>query len=211
MRVDIEDQTGKKKKVYVEGSFIGALYPNEIRRFGLENDGDISETDLEELMKEVLLRRAKLRLMNILMRSDKSETELQRRLQEDGYCQATVAGALQYVRDFHYVDDLRTAGNFIRSKMNGHSEREIRYLLEQKGISSEYIDMAYSAVLEEDENEDPELAAVEGFIRRKLGSRLSSINEMTSDEKQKLYAAAYRKGFKGENIRKVIREFENTL
>lgn len=209
MRVNIGEQTGKKTKVYVEGSFIGALYPNEIKRFDLEEDGEISEKAYDELMKEVLLHRAKLRVMNILMRSDKTEAELRRKLQENGYCEETVNGALQYVRDFHYIDDLRTAQYFIRSKMNSHSEREIRYQLEQKGIASEYIDMAYSNVLDEDATEDPELAAAEGFIRKKLGSRIGSLEEMTPEEEQKIYAAAYRKGFRGENIRKALKALKD--
>lgn len=205
MLVSFRNRTGKKTEVLIDGEFKGALYPGEIRRLGLEEDMDIRPAVYDEMMQEILLHRAKLRIMNILIKADKSEAELRKKLNENGYCEETIDAAVRYVRSFHYIDDLRTAENYIRTKMYTLSEREIRYHLEQKGIESEYIDLAYEQALEAEQVSEPELIAAEGFVRKKLGSRSSSIDELTNEEQQKLYSASYRKGFRQEFVRKALK------
>jgi len=204
MIVSFGSKNTKKTDILVDGSFVGALYPGEIRRLGLEDEGEITEELYHEMMQDVLLHRAKLRVMNILIRADKTEAELRKKLSGNGYCNETVDKAIEYVRGFHYIDDLRTAESYIRSRMYTHSEREIRYNLEQKGIASEHIDMAYDQALEAEEVSEPELLAAQSFVRKKLGSRLRGAEELSYEELQKLYAAAYRKGFGQDKIRKAI-------
>ena len=85
--------------------------------------------------------------------------------------------------------------------MDYASEKEIRYKLEEKGINSETIDMAYDNITEDGEAEDPELKAAMNFVRKKLGTRADSEDELPYEEKQKLLAAAFRKGFRQESIK----------
>lgn len=209
MIVSFGSKNTKKTDILVDGSFVGALYPGEIRRLGLEDEGEITEELYHEMMQDVLLHRAKLRVMNILIRADKSEAELRKKLSENGYCNETVDKAIEYVRGFHYIDDLRTAESYIRSRMYTHSEREIRYNLEQKGIASEHIDMAYDQALEAEEVSEPEYIAAKSFLTKKLGSRLNREEELSYEELQKIYAAAYRKGFRQEIIKKTINSIIN--
>ncbi|MCQ2497005.1 MAG: recombination regulator RecX [Lachnospiraceae bacterium] len=209
MIVSFGSKNAKKTDILVDGSFVGALYPGEIRRLGLEDEGEITEELYHEMMQDVLLHRAKLRVMNILIRADKTEAELRKKLSENGYCNETVDKAIEYVRGFHYIDDLRTAESYIRSRMYTHSEREIRYNLEQKGIASEHIDMAYDQALEAEEVSEPEYIAAKSFLTKKLGSRLNREEELSYEELQKIYAAAYRKGFRQEIIKKTINSIIN--
>lgn len=209
IRVNIGEKSGNKTKVFANGTFIGALYPAEIRRYLLEDGCEISEEVYDEIMTDVLLHRAKVRLMNILIKSDRTEAELRKKLKDNLYCDETADRAIEYVRSFHYIDDLRTAESYIRSKIGSMSEREIRYNLENKGISREMADMAYENVLESGENEDSEACAAENFLRKKLGNRLLSGDEIPEDELHRIYAAAYRKGFRQESIRCALKRLIN--
>ena len=209
MTVTFGDKKGKKTPVYVDGAYIGALYPGELRQYDLEDEGEISEAALERVQKECLLLRAKRYVMNLLLKADKTEEELKRKLRENGYSEETSKGAIEYVRSFHYIDELRTAENYIRTKMYSSSEKEIRYKLSEKGINDETIDMAYDRISEEnedDENGNTELKAAESFLRKKL--KTAPGEELPYEEKQKLMSSAYRKGFRSETIREAL---ENLL
>ena len=208
MTVTFGEKKGKKTSVYVDGSFIGSLYPKAINEYDLTDEGDISEETLNMLMEETLLRRAKCYVMNLLVKADKTENELKRKLKENGYSDETSTLAIEYVRSFHYIDELRTAENYVRTKMDNLSEREIRYKLSEKGIDDETIDTAYEQILESIDPERNtegtsaiEIKAAENFLRKKLGIR----SEISYEDKQKIMAAAYRKGFRQESIRSALK------
>ena len=218
MEIKLGEKTGKKIPLYADGELIGSLYPKEINTYSLEDECEISESEYERIVEETLLPRAKRYVMNLLVKSDKTEAELKRKLRQAGYGEVVSEGAIEYVRSFHYIDELRTAESFIRTKMDFSSEKEIRYKLSEKGIDEETIDTAYSLVVTENEKysgydpaENTELRAAENFVIKKLGTRLSmgtdDENEdiLPYEEKQKLMAAAFRKGFRQDSIRQALK------
>lgn len=205
MEITFGNTITKKTPVYADGELLGALYPKELVTYGLEDGGDVSLETIEQILKETLIPRAKRYAMNLLIKSDKTETELLRKLKSAGYGEEAGKAALEYVKSFHYIDELRTAESYIRTKMDYVSEKEIRYKLEEKGINSETIDMAYDNITEDGEAEDPELKAAMNFVRKKLGTRADSEDELPYEEKQKLLAAAFRKGFRQESIKNALK------
>ena len=56
-----------------------------------------------------------------------------------------------------------------------------------------------------EKSDNLELKAAQNFVRKKLGSRLDSIDDVSYEDIQKLMAAAYRKGFRHESIREALR------
>ena len=210
MEITFGNSVTKKTPVYAAGELLGALYPKELTSYGLEDGGDVSSDTVEKILKETLIPRAKRYAMNLLVKSDKTETELLRKLKSAGYGEEAGNAALEYVRSFHYIDELRTAESYIRTKMDYYSEKEIRYKLEEKGINSENIDMAYDNILEDGEVEDPEVKAALNFVQKKLGNRMVLEDELPYEEKQKLMAAAFRKGFRQENIKNALKTLSKT-
>ena len=256
MNIKLGEKTGKKIPFYVDGELIGSLYTKEVNTYSLEDEGEISESEYERILDETLLPRAKRYTMNLLIKSDKTETEIKRKLKQAGYGEAVSDAAIEYVRSYHYIDELRTAESFIRSKMDYSSEKEIRYKLSEKGVNDETIDLAYDQIIEElnsleTSDEDAgegntgymadggniELKAAVNFVRKKLGSRLdagldcnsgiqrgfgvsndtekensieaSGSFKLSYEEKQKLMAAAFRKGFRNESIRQALKNIIN--
>lgn len=210
MEITFGNSVTKKTPVYAAGELLGALYPKELSSYSLEDGGDVSSDTVEKILKETLIPRAKRYAMNLLVKSDKTETELLRKLKSAGYGEEAGNAALEYVRSFHYIDELRTAESYIRTKMDYYSEKEIRYKLEEKGINSETIDMAYDNILEDGEVEDPEVKAALNFVQKKLGNRMVLEDELPYEEKQKLMAAAFRKGFRQENIKNALKTLSKT-
>ncbi len=152
--------------------------------------------------KEVLLK-GKKRALRLLERKDYSRKELIDKLKKGGYEENIVEQIIAYVDSYHYLDDSRVAGSFIRGKKEYKSKRELEYLLKQKGISEEEIDLA----LEENYKNEDGVAQEEVTVKRLLKKYHvdeEKLETMSYEEKQKVAAKLYRKGFDSGIIRRLL-------
>ena len=152
--------------------------------------------------KELLIK-GKKRALRLLERKDYSRKELSDKLIRDGYAEELVEKIIEYVDSYHYLDDSRVAGSYIRSRMGYKSKRELEYMLKQKGISEEEIDSAMEENYKNDDNIPQEEVAIRKFLQ-KFHIDEESVFELSFDEKQKIAAKLYRKGFSSEKIRKIL-------
>ncbi len=145
-----------------------------------------------------MLKRAKLRCMHLLEKRDYTEKELRQKL-ENGkteYTEEQIDGAIAYVKSFHYVDDGRYACKYIEAMQSRKSRRQIEQELYQKGVDRELIQEAF-----EETGEVPE----EEQIARWMEKRNFHPEEADQKEKQRMYAFLARKGFRAENIQRVMK------
>lgn len=145
-----------------------------------------------------MLKRAKLRCMHLLEKRDYTEKELRQKL-ENGkteYTEEQIDGAIAYVKSFHYVDDGRYACKYIEAMQSRKSRRQIEQELYQKGVDRELIQEAF-----EETGEVPE----EEQIARWMEKRNFRPEEADLKEKQRMYAFLARKGFRAENIQRVMK------
>ena len=157
----------------------------------------------KELEEKELLLKGKKRALRLLERKDYSRKELTERLRKDGYAETMIEQIIAYVDSYHYLDDSRVAGTYIRGRKDLKSKRELEYLLKQKGISESDIELA----LEENYKNEDGIAQEEVAISRhlqKLRLNDEQLMEMSYEEKQKVAAKLYRKGFDSEKIRKML-------
>ncbi len=101
-------------------------------------NGSISEEE-----KKIILK-AREKALNLLSYSDKTEHLLREKLKEGEFPPSAIDDAIEYVRSFHYLDDLRYAENFIRSHSDSKSIYEMREKLREKGVSKENIETAFA-------------------------------------------------------------------
>ena len=93
------EPVGKTRvQVSIDGEKAFVLYRNEAYRMGIREGGSIPEKVYEEIMQEILPKRAKLRCMNILKSADKTEWQLRTRLRQGGYPKKVEDIAIEYVR-----------------------------------------------------------------------------------------------------------------
>lgn len=203
MVTKIEPLTKTKFKVYLDSEFAFVLYKGELSRFGIREGGEISEQTVEKICTEVILKRAKLRAMHLLEDMDRTEAALREKLRQGFYPQDAVEGAVQYVKSFGYLDDARYAENFVRSRQDSKSRKEIRALLLRKGISPEQIEAAFEACYD-DADDDGEQEAIRKILKKK---RFSPEN-CDESELQKIYGYLARKGFRYDAVRQVIQNYD---
>lgn len=169
------------------------LYVTDIRKYKLEEQMEISSEELEEIYKDVVLRRAKMKAMLLLKSMDYSEKGLRDKLAKLYYPPKAIDDALVYVIGYGYIDDERYARNYVRFKKDSQSRKQIAFALQQKGVSKDYINIAF------EEEYDNESKAIVRAIIKKIGS-IERLEELTIDQKRKVAAYLYRKGFSSEEI-----------
>ncbi len=150
----IEKLAGKKKvRIYLNDAPAFLLYPGEVREYKLEEGMEIDDSLLETIYSAVLLKRAKLRLMHILKSQDKTEWQLRSKLRSEEVPEEVADRAIEYVKSYHYVDDLRYAGAYIRSRGARKSKAQMKADLAAKGVSSDVIAQALEENAPDDSSE----------------------------------------------------------
>lgn len=148
-------------------------------------------------MEEEVLR-AKKKAMALLLHNDRTEWQLRDKLTRSGFSEEAVDEAVEYVRSFHYIDDERYAVRFVEIYHETRSIKRLRQDLYKRHVSDEYIETA----IENIDNDDS--AALNRELER-IGQKLA---DMSYDEKQKVAAKLYRKGFRMEDIMDGLRRYE---
>ena len=109
----IQALTKQKYRIFLDGESAFAVYKGELSRYHLEEGAVLPPEVYEELVNRVLKKRATLRAMHILERTDKTEAQLRRKLEESEYPKEAVESAIAYVTSYGYLDDRRYAEHYI--------------------------------------------------------------------------------------------------
>ena len=105
---------------------------------GKGRNGQKAEETADEGETERL--RAREKGVYYLQFSSKTEEEMRRKLAGQGFSPASVDYAVDYLKERRYLNDEDYARRYVEKNGKRKSERQIRYDLSQKGISSEIID-----------------------------------------------------------------------
>lgn len=196
----IEPVTKTKYKIFVDEQFAFVLYKGELSRYHLKENDALTEDLFHKIKTEVILKRARLRAMHLLNDMARTESGLREKLRQGLYTEDIIEQAVRYVKSFGYVDDYKYAQNFIESRKESKSKKEIYAMLCSKGIAREEIDMAF----EECYNTQSERAAIAQVLRKKRFDNWSGDEEKT----RKIYGYLARKGFQYEDIRQVVQNYD---
>ena len=162
-------------------------------QYRLTEGGTLTEQEWNEICSEILEKRAKRRAMYILQRMERTECQLRRKLQENGYPEEIVECAMDYVKSFHYVDDYRYACTYIRYHQSEKSRLQIKMKLYERGVPSDLIEQAL---------EDEYTGEEDRLIDRLLEKKQYDADTMDQKEKQKIYQYLMRRGFRSDAIRR---------
>lgn len=196
----VEEYKKNRYKVCMDNGTHLILYKGEMRHYGIKEGAVLSEEAYEELFHEVVGKRAKKRALYLLEKMDRTEKGLYDKLRESEYPTELIEEAIDYVKSYHYVDDMRYAKNYISYHQRGRSRARIKQELMRKGISKEILD----AALEDsyaDSDENQELVMIAKILEKK------GYDPLTDDlkQKQKIYAYLMRKGFRSDDILRVMK------
>lgn len=199
---DIIEFNKKKVKIYLDGELAFALYKGELSTYNIKLNKPIGEQDYETLTNEVLVKRAKLRAMNLLKSRSYTEKGINQKLTDGCYPPAVIDKAMEYIKSYGYIDDLKYAKEFIRCYSMTTSQKQISFKLYDKGVLKETIEQAFMECREEGIKLDEE-KLIKDYLKKK------NFNSKDCDfkQKQKLIAALYRKGFSYDIINQVMNTF----
>ena len=203
MRItEIVPVTKAKYRVVTDEQLAFMLYKGELSRYRLKENGELPAETFQEIFKEILVKRAKLRAMHLLTRMDYTEAELEKKLMKGEYTPQAVKIAMDYVRSYHYLDDERYVTRYLSTYQGRKSRRQMQFELERKGIPRELIRRGQEAM------EDEEGCADEtDMIRQLLEKRCRNPTEADEKEKRRHYGYLMRRGFTSSEIQSVFREY----
>lgn len=185
----IEEINKSRQTVYLDDGTAFPLYKGEVRSFKIKEGEYLPKEIYDKIFLEILPKRAKVRALNLLKIKPYTEKGLTDKLNEGGYPQEIVIQAIDYVNSFHYLDDRQYALDFINTYSDRRSRMRITQDLINKGVSKNIISEAFDIYFEEN-NSNFELEQVKKILIKKNYS-----SEWPFEEKQKLKASLYRKGY----------------
>ena len=194
--VQMEELDKKRMRILLEDGYCFPLYKGECRKYGLQEGEELAQEQFEEIRQEILIKRARKRTMHLLEKMDRTESQLRTKLKQGCYPDDVVDDAIDYVKGYHYVDDLRYAQNYVRCHRDNKSRRMIQMQLQEKGVSREWIWQA----LEEEYEQEGEREQILKWIQKKgYSPRQADIRE-----KQRMYRFLMRRGFSSNDILNVL-------
>ena len=196
----IQAVTKQKYRIELDGQPAFVVYKGELSRYGIKEGHEILQPVYEELVGQVLTKRAKLRAMHLLESMDRTRAELEKKLQSSEYPREAVAEALAYVESFGYLDDKRYARHYVECKKEGRGKARLKMELAQKGVDRNIIE----EVLDEAKLDD-----CRDTIRELVRKRRRGDGPMDDRERQRIYGYLMRKGFSSSEILSVLKEKED--
>ncbi len=179
------------------------LYRGELNKLSrqeqylLRNEGSYIPIELyNKILNEILGIRVKKRALFLLERMDRTEQQLYEKLCRSGYPEVCVQAAVEYVKQYHYIDDLKYAKNYVRCYQQKKSRQCLKMDLMKKGVAGEFIERALEEELESDEREK---------IKALLEKRRYDYNCTDRKEQQRMYQFLMRRGYKSSDIFAVMR------
>lgn len=196
----LEYQGRSKVRIYIDEEFAFPLLREDVVQFDLKEGLELSREAYDVLLKDGVLRRAKLKALAILKQMDRTEQELRRKLLEAEYPENIIDMTLDYVKGYGYINDSRYASTYIRHRITSKSKNMLVAELYNKGIQRDIIETAILTEYDQAREENPELVA----IKKALAKKSYDPENLTWEEKQKLIASLYRKGFDIEKIKQAL-------
>ncbi len=195
----LEHVASSKYKVYLDEQFAFVLYKGELSRYKVRLDSEITEEVYEKIKKEVIIKRARKRVLYLLQQMSRTELQVRDKLKRNLYTEDVIEDAITYAKQFGYIDDSAYTMNYIHYHKERKSRRELYAVLQGKGIPREMLDICMEEACEMDD----ERKAIESYIRKKG----YCMENLTDEKKQKLYGYLARKGFEHHVIRQVIQVY----
>jgi regulatory protein len=198
----LEKADKSKVRIYLDEEFAFILTEKELEKLSLEEGQSILPSQYEKMIEVLIYPKAIDKALNILKFMDRCEQELRSKLSREEYRDDIIDQVIEYVKHYGYLNDERFATAFVKSRKNRKSKLMIKNELQQKGISKDIIRMVIDAEYESEDTEDAETIA----IRKAISKKTREPQNLSAEEKQKLIASLYRKGF---DISKIKHNIDN--
>jgi len=191
MRITEIKQEKKGKLLIRTDEMVFPLYEKEVAAWHLTEGNELDAETWDRLCREVLQKRVIRRAMFLLEKMDRTEYQLRKKLRDNHYPEELVDVAVDYVKSYHYIDDLRYAENYIRFHQSDKSRLQLKAALQQRGVPADLAEQAMEEAYEDHEEE---------MIRKLLLRKQYDPEHMDREQKCRIYRYLLRKGFSNSQI-----------
>ena len=191
----IEEVTKAKCRIEIDQEFAFVLYKGELRMYHIREGEELDSAIYEEIVEKLLPKRATMRAMNLLKSRPYTEYQLRQKLSMGGYPQEALEEAISYVKSYHYIDDRQYAMDYIDYHQESKTKQKLLQSLMSKGLTKELILECFDEIVGDRKKE-----LEEEQILKILRKKNYDPEQWTFEEKQRLMASLYRKGFSSELI-----------
>lgn len=197
---DVAPLDKKRRKVYIDGQYAFPLYLSELRKYNIEAGTTLEESVYDDICS-LLMRRVRERILYLIADYDRSEQNIRQKISMAGYRGSFVDDAIDSLKEYGYIDDLRFARYYAESMRDtkGRSAFAISRSLYEKGISRDVIDTVMGEL-----DIDEEAQILKALSSR--GYNEDNIREIDDKERQKLISFLMRKGFSYDLISIYVRK-----
>ncbi len=191
----LERIRGQQLRVYLNDEAVFCLRQEDLTDYPLQEGQELDETLRSRIYAELLARRAKLKCLEMLERSDRTSMELRRTLKRAEFPEEVVQAAIDYAKECRYLDDRRYANHYVERNAGRKSRREMKAALMQKGISDEEMEDAFSQCTAEAEEE---------LVRHWIRKRHFDPDSAAREERIRFMAAMARHGISYGTVQRVL-------
>lgn len=197
---DVAPLDKKRRKVYIDGQYAFPLYLSELRKYNIEAGAALEENVYDDICS-LLMRRVRERILYLIADYDRSEQNIRQKISMAGYRGSFVDDAIDSLKEYGYIDDLRFARYYAESMRDtkGRSAFAISRSLYEKGISRDVIDTVMGEL---DIDEDAQILKA----LSSKGYNEENIRQIDDKERQKLISFLMRKGFSYDLISIYVRK-----
>ncbi|MFR5601446.1 MAG: regulatory protein RecX [Lachnospiraceae bacterium] len=188
----------RRSKVFIDEDLALVLYQGEIRHYKIEEGQEIGREIYDEIVDQVLFKRARDRAVYLLKASDKTELQMRRKLEDGYYPGQVIDRVVEILKQHHYIDDESYGFRYVENHRHSKSRRQLIQDLQQKGLDRELI----RTLLEEQPVDEAD--QIQRILEKKGYDPESDMDWKT---RQKVFASLARKGFSYDAIDGVLRHF----
>ena len=190
----------KRSKVYLDHEFAFVLYKGELPLYGIRKGNEIGQKEYDRIIEEVLVKRAKLRAMNLLKDRPYTEKKLRDKLVAGQYPASCIEQAIEYVKSYGYINDRQYAQDYLFYHGKKLNKKQAYLKLKEKGIAEAVISEVYEAYCDSGEApQDQEL--ILAFLKKK---KIMPEKMQSQEEKNRIIRSLLQRGFPYDRISETL-------
>ena len=199
-KIEIQKRNKERVNIYLDDEYAFSISAELVYKENLRVKDVVDTEKLKSVADKESYIRCKNSALKIIERSYKTEKEVVEKLQMKGYEEKHIECAIQFLKEYKFLNDDYYAEAFIRDKLNSKGSMRIKQDLIKKGIPREVIEEKLEGIDKDDERETAKVLA-----EKKLRVIRKSEND-TYKISGKLYRFLISKGYTYDVVKEVIKD-----
>lgn len=199
-KIEQQKKNINRYSIYLDQEYSFSVSEDTLIKLGLKKGMEVDKEQLDSILKQEDNNACKSYGLKLLGYRARSEKEIRDKMFSKGYSKKSIEEAINYLKEFKYINDEEYTKQYIKDRMNGKKlgHKRIKYELYQKGINKIIIEDKINKLINDDEEYERALE----IAHKKMNT------SYRSDDKQSAYrkigAFLQRKGFSIDTILKVL-------